>query len=250
MKTIEELFNEYDQISATATVEERAAWLKNACEVHGKEQPTDIRGRAALYSELGSLFRNTKRYEESEEAFKKAFAIMETPVKVGEVEELSCPTCRRPDAVVGIMDNSEEYITDYATLLNNYAGLLRLTKRYNEAIDTFERVERIYVESGDVPASMMASVKNNLALVYVDKGDVDCAEKLFTEALEILKDAPEAKYEIATTYGNLAVIHFGKGLRDQAISEGKLAVQGFSECVGENHPTLIGIKKLVEQMEK
>lgn len=248
MKPIKEIFAEYDEFARNASFEEREDFLIKECKKRDELSPEDTRGRAALYSELASLYRNNRIFDKSEDTFAKAFAIIENPGTTQAFENSGCAACRRPKP---LMDISDEYFTDYATILNNYAGLLRLTKRFDEAINAFEKVEKMYNELGDATPSMKASAKNNLALVYMDKKDFNKAEGLFEEALSILlKDAVDAKYEIATTYGNLAVISYNKGLKDKAIEEGKKSIKTFKECVDKNNPALQGIEKFVELMEQ
>lgn len=160
--TAEEYLHIYETLPADTGDGERESLLLAACAACDAEGEDDLPGCCALYNELGGFYRARERLTEGERAFLKAQTLLESA------------------------GAEKEFAADYATTLNNLAGLYRLAGKYDEAISLFDKAERIYDALPDIPPDVRASCRNNAGLVRLDTGDGDGARALFRRALAIL----------------------------------------------------------------
>jgi len=251
MATVKELLNEFDEYSKTASVDERAAWLRKACEQRETEEPDDIVGISSLYNELGGLFRNNGRLEEGEEAFMTAIKLMETPV-IGEVQ--GCKSCvltaNLDDDVWGKVYITQEKTSNYATIVNNLAGNYRLMGRYEDAINLFKRAQSIYAQNPDTPVEIKNSCINNLALVYIDMKKLDDAKECFLKILPDMEENAQGKYELATTYGNLAFVEAMSHNKQSAYDYVCKAEAIYAKILDPSEDAYKGIVQLKETISK
>lgn len=91
----------------------------------------------------------------------------------------------------------------YATTLLNAATAYRACGRLQEAEGYYFQVQEIYREQLEPNHMLTAGLKNNIALLYQEKGDFAGAKKSLEEALEIA-EKNGAAYETAVTCANLA----------------------------------------------
>lgn len=93
---------------------------------------------------------------------------------------------------------------NYATTLNNLAGLYRMDKQFKKAVDTFDAAIKVYENcKGDVLPDFLASCYSNKGLVYLDIQDVVQAKSMFLKAKEILEEGGDYKFALGTTISNL-----------------------------------------------
>ena len=177
----------YDALDASMDTEARAQWLLHACGEYDAEAPEDVRGRAALWNELGGLCRGGGILDRSEAAFLRAKRLLE-------------------DAAPG---------ADYATVLNNLAGLYRLQRRRAEARSMFEKAGEVYARCEGIPADVLASCSNNLGLLELDEQHWTQALERFQQALRILGDMDNPRAR-GTTLANMAFAELGSGNRAAA----------------------------------
>ncbi len=99
----------------------------------------------------------------------------------------------------------ESMTANYATTLNNLAGLYRMSKQLQKAVDTFDAAINVYENcEGRVSPDYFASGYNNKGLVYLDMQDVDKARAMFLKAKEILGNDGKYKFAMGTTISNLS----------------------------------------------
>ena len=177
--TAEEYLHAYETLPADTGDGERERLLLAACAACDAAGESELPARCALYNELGGFYRARKRLTEGERAFLKAQTLLE-----------------RAGA-------EKEFAADYATTLNNLAGLYRLAGRYVEAISLFDKAQHIYDALPDVPPDVRASCRNNAGLVLLDTGDGDGARRLFNRAVAILPRDDRFDGVRATTLVNL-----------------------------------------------
>lgn len=91
----------------------------------------------------------------------------------------------------------------YATTLLNTATAYRVCGRLQEAEEYYLQVQEIYREQLEPDHMLAAGLKNNIALLYQEKGDFAGAKKSLEEALAIA-EKNGAAYETAVTCANLA----------------------------------------------
>ncbi len=242
MEDIKRILEEYDKLCETASDEVVEQWLKDACARCDEEASGDISGRAALYNELGAFYKHREIFDRSETAFRAAKALLEMPVRG---DERGC--CGREtlmDGQYGAPTADRRETADYATVLNNLAGLYRLMKRFAEAEALFAQAESVYLADENTPKDLLASVSNNLALVYMDQGRWAEALARFDKAMEILRGAPEKEYERATTDGNMAVALARLGRVAEAKTHIAAAKETFTRLLGEDSDVCRGLDYL------
>jgi tetratricopeptide (TPR) repeat protein len=157
---------------------------------------------------LGGVF----RFKEAEENYKKAIELQKK---------------------AGMTENS-----DYATSLNNLAGLYKAQGKYDLAEPLYQEALRIFEKVfGDKDYPEYATSLNNLALLYSDQGKYEQAESRYLEALEIKKkvlgtDNPS----YAISLNNLALLYKKQGKYDLAESRYLEALRIEEKVLGKEHP--------------
>ncbi len=169
-----------DELSETKSDEELCACLEEIC----PQYRGDAIGKAAVYNELGSVCRRNGWFEKGEKAFLTAAAALEN---------------------AGIRDGN------YATTLNNLAGLYRLSGDHGRSMEYFSRCREIYAALPGIPADVLASSCSNLGLLYLDKKEYSKALSEFLRAEEIIAAVPDNLYVHAVTAGNMGYAHYGLG---------------------------------------
>ena len=248
MNGAKELLSQYDNMTFSGD-EEREAWLLETCREYDRSSRDDRSGRASLYNELGSFYRNLRKLDQAEAAYRMAIDLMETPVKIGTSQPV-CRSCSFEIDCVSIEGNTDVYTGDYATILNNLAGCYRLQGRTQEALETFDRAYLIYASFPDLPKSLPASCKNNKGLVYLDKNMPEEAERCFQEALKLLDEGHLVGYELAMTYGNMAVAHYRMGRIEEALKETEQGLNILKNVTGEDAPVYQGLLRMKQTMEE
>ena len=245
MDDVKRLLAEYDKLCETASDEELEKWLQDVCARYDEEASGDIPGRAALYNELGAFYRHRGVLDKGETAFRAAKALLEMPAR--HADEKGC--CGREslmDGQYGAPTADRRETADYATTLNNLAGLYRMAKRFDEAEALFVQAESIYRADENTPKELLASCSNNLALAYMDQGRWADALARFDRAMEILKDAPEKEYERATTDGNMAVALARLGRVEEAKAHLSAASETFTRLLGPESDVCKGLAYLAQ----
>jgi|GEM_PF-691327 tetratricopeptide (TPR) repeat protein len=219
---IKKLLEEYDELAKAAGDSELEAWLQDKCSAFSSEHPDDYIGQSALYNELGSFYRARSSFEKGEAAFLKAKELLETQYACPIEIDASCATCSpcascsrpyeesdffgigEPRTVTEILITDNRGTPDYATTLNNLAGLYRLKGEYQKALDMFTEARTIYEELGTAPADVYASCFNNMGLVYLDLKQPAEADECFSRAMEIIAPIENNDYIVGTTKSNMA----------------------------------------------
>ena len=91
----------------------------------------------------------------------------------------------------------------YATTLLNAGGAYRAGGRLQDALTAYEQARQIYERELDPEDMLMASLHNNISLVYQELGDFGRAKEHLLTALAIVEKR-DAAYEEAVTNANLA----------------------------------------------
>ena len=178
-------------------------WLSQRCAQFEAEYPDDAVGAAALWNELGGVCRRNRWLEEGETAFLKAASRLES---------------------AGVTDGN------YATTLNNLAGLYRLSGDRERSAELFARCREIYEAMPQLPVDVLASVCNNLGLLHLDAGRYGEALEEFRKAESMIVAIPENHYVHAVTAGNSAYAHYWLGDKEKA-REMVLRAASFAEKI-------------------
>ena len=220
MKSIEELFAEYDRMQTTCSDEERESWLITQCETAVRECPDDGKLVGAIYNELGSFYKHRGKLAQAEEAFLKA-----------------------KEATASFHD------INYATIINNLAGNYRMQGNFSEAAALFEQAIELYREHPETPKHIFSSAFNNLALVYLDTGRFREAADMLQAAYDKMKDIPECYYEKATAFANMAFAYYKCGEHDLAREKTEMADELYRSGGLENTPEYQAFLKMKEVLK-
>lgn len=209
--TLQDYLNQVDlaYVSCTGSraLEERLAALAEQCaEEHGRNSPY----YASLLGELGGFYRGQARYEESEQCFQQALALLEAD-----------PGRNSPA---------------YSTTLNNLAGTHRLMGRYGQAMEEFGACLALYRETVGERHILYAAGLNNLSLVHLDRDEQEQALALQEQAAGILAALPQAEDELAGALCNQAVICQRLGRLAEAAEKLERALGLFRNKLGTGTP--------------
>jgi tetratricopeptide (TPR) repeat protein len=175
----------------------------------------------SVCNELACFYRGLSRWEESLATFEEARRELETYY--------------------------QSQTPNYAAVLLNMAGVLRLMGRLEEAEESFQKAAAIFEANGLSQSYHMAGVHNNLALVYQDRGELDKAAGEMEAALAIIEGLENNAVELGTTYNNLAVAYAGLGRQadaDAAISKSISILETLDCGVNPHYPAALNTQGL------
>ncbi len=92
----------------------------------------------------------------------------------------------------------------YATTLLNIANAYRAGGRLQDSLQHYHETMDIYERLLSPDDMLVASLKNNISLLYQEMGDFQKAKECLMEALRIVERQQDAYFELAVTYANLA----------------------------------------------
>lgn len=123
----------------------------------------------------------------------------------------------------------------YATTLLNVANAYRACGRLEESLDYYVQAQGIYSRELAPDDMLVASLKNNLSLLYQEMGDFAKAKENLRQALEIVEQKG-GPYETAVTYANLAGTCVQLGEMEAAFFHAVKAAEIFrSRGVSDSH---------------
>lgn len=144
---------------------------------------------ALVYNELGGLYQEAGLYQDSLEAFQKARDMGRKGMEPGE----------------------------YATILNNMAGTLRIMGEYSRAEELFLEAVHMYEAAELQNTAAYASVLNNLSQVYQETRQVDKAIQYQEQMLAAAENIPECRQEPVVIYNNLTALYRAAGNEEKAL---------------------------------
>lgn len=116
----------------------------------------------------------------------------------------------------------------YATTLLNVANAYRACGRLEESLDYYGQVKAVYDRALAPDSMLVASLHNNISLLYQELGDFGRAKESLLQALKIVEPKGEP-YEIAVTHANLAGTCVRLGENKEAASHAGKALEIFRE---------------------
>lgn len=119
---------------------------------------------------------------------------------VGELEKSISTLMQAKDMALAFYGEED---VNYATLLSNLANAQRVAREYTQALTNFHVAAEIYKKS-DAPKDLMAGAKHNLALLYLEMGELQKGYELQVEELELLKENKEYELAYASALQNMA----------------------------------------------
>ncbi len=160
-----------------------------------------------VLNEIMGFCRDTGAYDESIEACHKALDVMKRMGIEGTVE--------------------------YATSLQNMANAHRAAGLHNEALELFKKTEKIYEGELEPTDKRIASLHNNIALLYQEMGDYTQAVEQSSQALHIIEQL-DSPIEVAITLANLAASEIELGRLDDASGHLECSLEIFRQDEEKN----------------
>lgn len=120
---------------------------------------------------------------------------------------------------------------NFGTTLLNAATAYRAAGRYEEALAFYRETERIFREQMELPDYRMATLYNNLSILYSETGRLAEAKAELEAAMEMIRQLDRSEVETAITHTNLGLLCF----RMRSEEEG---IRHMEEAVGifRSHP--------------
>ena len=194
------------------------------------------RGQEEIYQQAEALLEEGK-LEEAEQLIESDFeaSMKQQAYKgyiYGKTKELLLKYSEATKGYKNALDYDEDNFTYHLYYANNEYTLAH----YDKAIRHYEIALGIYTLSGGNDESI-ATLLNNLGLVWDSKGNYDKAIDYYEKALQInMKALGENHIEVATNYNNLGSAWQSKGDYDKAIDYFEKALQIDLNAFGGQHP--------------
>ena len=134
------------------------------------------------------------------------------------------------DLVLKIMDSlGLRDSIPYATTLLNIANAYRAGGRLEDSLQCYKYVEGIYAKRLKPDDMLVASLYNNISLLYQEMQQFPKAKAALLNALTIVEKREDAVFEVAVTYANLATTCLSIGQEDEAEKYFTEAIRLFEE---------------------
>ena len=125
----------------------------------------------------------------------------------------------------------DKLLADYASFLNKYA-------HYSKALDIYNRLLCLRKELYGPEHTLIATLYNELGLIYGRQSNYKQALKFYLQALRIQKQNENNNYsEIATTYNNIGSIYDRQGAYSKALEYYLKSLEISIKTLGHNHPS-------------
>lgn len=188
------VLNELDALFAKNDLDGVRKFLTEQYEIAKNED--DFGARLSLANEMVGFYREMTSFEKAREIISDMEELLKDKRVAGTVEE--------------------------GTSLLNIANTYRAMGRFEESRSMYDRAEQLYKGTLEENDFRLASLYNNVSLLYQAQECYERAEASLLSALEIAKNHPEAEVETAITYTNLGQLYLqGKG-NDPEKAEGYL----------------------------
>lgn len=156
------------------------------------------------------------------------------------------PRCQRylPQAqsCCALIHDYDFSFVEAASLLYNTASYLQVHALYEQAKPLYQRALQIRGRVQGPEQLKLAPVLNNLALLFVQQGDLEQAEPLYQRALHIREQALGLDHpDVAGPLNNLALLYRRQGNYEQAEPLYQRALHIFEQARGSEHPSVIPV---------
>ena len=181
-RTVEEIIAVVDALLEAGKDAEAEKELIAAIAEYAGSDLGDMIGRSVLLNELGGFYRKRGQFIEGEKAFLEAKDLLEKARECG----------------------GGNMAVNYATTLNNLAGLYRMDGRLQQAIDMFDAAIQEYEScEGQVAPDFLASAYNNKGLVFLNLRETNQAKAMFLRAKGILEEGGNFAFAMGATLSNM-----------------------------------------------
>jgi tetratricopeptide (TPR) repeat protein len=123
---------------------------------------------------------------------------------------------------------------NYGTVLLNVATAYRVMHRYDEAENYYNQVKEIFENNFTNADYRMATLYNNISLLYSETGRLEQAKEQLFLAMNVISKLDEAEVEIAITHINLGNLCFALHQNDEGVEHMQTAVEIFENSGSTN----------------
>lgn len=178
------VLSELDGLFAKNDLDGVGEFLKKQYETAKNEN--DFGAQLSLANEMVGFYREMTAFEKAQEIISDMENLLKDERVAGTVEE--------------------------GTSLLNIGNTYRAMGRFEESKSMYDKAARLYKETLEADDFRLASLYNNVSLLYQAQECYEQAADSLLSALEIAKKHPEAEIETAITYTNLGQVYMqGKG---------------------------------------
>lgn len=174
MFQIQKFMKELDQIYQSGQMKQAETYLLNGIEQAEKE---DKGAALVMLNELIGYYRTVSRHEDGARCAARALAL---------IKELGL-----------------QKTVNHGTTLLNIATAFRVAGKYEQAEVYYKKVQEIFEKQLIEPDYRLASLYNNMGLLYVQTGRLEQAQNHLLRALQLTEQLPEMESERAITFTNL-----------------------------------------------
>ena len=186
---IQAFLNGLDKLFAKKAIDEVEPFLNESMENAKKEN--DKSAQFTILNEMMGFFRDTSQYDKSIKACNQCLSLMK--------------------------EMNIEGTVDYATSLQNIANAHRAAGKLEQSLMFYNEAMKIYEKNIEPNDFRMASINNNIALLYQEMGDYVNAVAHLKMALCIIEQLSDSKIEVAVTHSNLGASLVQLGRIDEAV---------------------------------
>lgn len=199
MFDLQEFLQGLDFLYASGRAKEAESYLKQGLKNAAAEK--DDGAILAILNELMGYYRAASRYEECILCSQQALSLADA---------------------MGLSGTA-----DYGTMLLNAATGYRAAGKFEKAERLYEETYRIFRKHMTGPDYRMASLHNNMSLLYSETGRLEDAKKELELAMDTIAKLPDADIETAITHTNLGNLCFQMNRFSEGAEHMKKAVSIF-----------------------
>ncbi len=129
-----------------------------------------------------------------------------------------------------------EGTVNHGTSLLNIATGLRAAGKYPQAETAYQQAQQIFEARLSGPDYRLATLHNNLALLYTQTGRLEDAKARMLKALQLTEQLEDMETEKAITHTNLGNVCFGLHQTEEGADHMKKAVSLFEKAPGRRDP--------------
>lgn len=171
------------------------------------EENDDMAAIVTICNEFGGVCRVTGQTDRAKDLYKKVLKTLEQMDLLGTEQ--------------------------HATTLLNTGDVYISSQEWEQAIDYLSQAREMLIALGLDNDYRMAALCNNISSVYRAIERPEDAEQALKIAFDIIKQIPEGRGELATTYVNLGQLQIKQGKLDEAKNSFTEAVKIFEEATGD-----------------
>lgn len=204
---IENILRKYDEMLAQGQMQAAVEFLENKAAECGEEGHST--SAITIFNELEGFWRAAGDKEKSYAAAETALGLISS--------------CKMEGSI------------GHATTLLNYATAKTAFGEAKEALELYDRVEKIYDWQLPEDDYRYAGLYNNMAQSLLRVNDVKSAGEYFARSLEMLEKMPDVQSEIATCHANLAICLMAQKKLDEAGKNLEKSEALFASLPGDPH---------------